>query len=44
VSQEEVSAVTRRKRKRGGGVGVGTPFGDYNVVAGIAWRKRKKKR
>jgi len=37
-------SVVGRKRKRGGGWGTGGTIGDYNVMAGIAWRKRKKKR
>jgi hypothetical protein len=31
------------RRKRGGGTGAGTSIGDYNVMVGLAWRKRKKK-
>jgi hypothetical protein len=33
-----------RRRKRGGGAGIGGTVGDYTVIAGVAWRKKKKRR
>jgi len=33
-----------RKKKRGGGLGIGGTVGEHVVAAGLVWRKKKRKR